>query len=178
MDRRLLAAVSVNLLCLSSAHAESKHPAPTVPWAITQLVPSPGAAWDSNGHGLSLRWQLTPFLYSWGVHRNAPLKVRFFVVEPSYRNTGSFETFVSPEWLRDGHRFALRAGLRTYLPVAQRGEALSLSLGSGIWQQGREVGPMLEAGAYVLFGVLGGQLSYAPGLAHAEWTATLVWRVL
>lgn len=178
MDRRLLTVALPILASVAPAWAESKHPVPSVPWVVTQLVPSPGHAWDDDGHSLSLRWQLTPFLYSWGVHRRAPLKVRFFVVEPSYRNTGSFETFVSPEWLRDGHRFALRAGLRTYLPVAQRGEALSLSLGSGIWQQGREIGPMLEAGAYILFGVLGAQLSYAPGLAHAEWTATFVWRVL
>lgn len=179
MDRRLFGAtVLAASLAGGAARAESRHPVPTVPWVITQAIPSPGHAWDRDGHSLSLRWQITPFLYSWGVHRRAPLHYRLFVVEPSFRNTGSIETWIGPEWLRDGHRYVTRGGVRSYFPVAGIGDALSISIGTGVWVHGRDVGPVIEVGAYVLFGVLGLQLSHAPGLEHAEWTATLSWRVL
>lgn len=183
MDRRPLAAtLALGLVCVGahagSAHAESRHPVPTLPWAAAQLVPSPGHAWDRDGQTLSLRWQVTPFLYSWGIHRRAPLRVRMFVVEPPLRNTGSVETWLAPEWLRDGHRWIGRGGLRSTFPAEGLGEAVSVSVGTGLWTDGRDVGPVLEVGVYVLFGVFGVQLSHAPGLRHAEWAASLSWRVL
>jgi len=179
MDRRLLATtVATAALAGGSARAESHHPVPTIAWVLTQAIPSPGHGWDRDGHTLSLRWQVTPFLYSWGVHRRAPIRFRAFIVEPSLRNTGSIETWIGPEWLRDGHRSVLRGGVRSYFPVAERGDGVSMSIGTGVWTHGREVGPVIEVGMYVLFGVLGVQLSHAPGLEHAEWMATLSWRAL
>ncbi len=140
---------------------------------VAQALPSP----EHTGRSFGLRWQLTPFLHSWGIHRSAPRRWRAFVVEPPMRHSGSFELYVSPEWLRD-RGWLGRAGVRSYFPIVDRGEALSISIGTSAWFDRGRVGPSLELGAYTLFGVLGLQLTHSPGLARAEWTGTLQVRVL
>ena len=60
-----------------------------------QLVPSPLFVVGSGNVGGGLRWQVTPFLYSFGV---AAKPVRAFVVEPVARHAGAIELYASPEW--------------------------------------------------------------------------------
>ncbi|MBI2392189.1 MAG: hypothetical protein HYV09_21555 [Deltaproteobacteria bacterium] len=177
-NRSRLAAVVLVTACALPARAADHHPTPTIPWIVAQGIPSPGVAGDREGRTLSLRWQVTPLLWSWGIHRRASRRFRLFVVEHSMRGSGSFEVWIGPEWLRDEPRWLARGGLRSHFPVAQRGEALSMSIGTGAWTDGRSSGPVLEFGAYVLFGLFGVQVSHAPGLARAEWTVTFSVRVL
>src|SRR5262249_17835578 len=72
-------------------------------WALPRFLPSPELAFgrqrslDDAGHvdrGVStafgLRWQLTPVLWSFGVHRRQS-RWRFFVVDPFARQSGSLE---------------------------------------------------------------------------------------
>jgi hypothetical protein len=166
--------VAVLLLTLaSSASASDRHPHPSIPWIVTQAIPSP----EHTGRSFGLRWQVTPFLWSWGIHRNAPRRWRAFVIEPSMRHSGSFEIYASPEWLRDRGFFG-RAGLRSYFPVAERGEALSISIGTNAWYDHGRVGPSVELGAYTLYGFLGVLLTHSPQLVNATWTVTLQVRVL
>ena len=164
-------------LAVARAHGADRHPTPSIPWVLTQAIPSPQVAFGAGDAIFGLRWQVTPFLYSWGIHRSAPRKWRMFVVEPSMRFSGSFEIFGGPEWLR-GERWFGRVGVRSYFPIAQRGEALALSLGTSAWSDGRSVGPSFEVGTHVLYGLLGLLATYSADLPRANWTITLQVRVL
>lgn len=151
-------------------------PALSLQWALVQLVPSPQFGFGKDGAVFGLRWQVTPLLYSFATDpRLSPW--RWFVVEPVVRQSGSVELFFSPEYLSLGHslgdRVGFRAGLRSYFGLVQRGDYLSVSLGTAYYHFAREEGIAYEAGAYVLFGMLGVQLGYAPGLEQARWLSTL-----
>lgn len=138
---------------------------PAVTWGLTQLVPSPQVSWGDGAAHAGLRWQLTPLLFSWGVNRRVS-GWRSFLVEPNFRQGGSLEFFVSPEvFLGATPAFLLRPGVRAYAPLLEHGERLSASLAVS-WQHGWGVDSVaFEAGLYALFGILGVQVSYAPGPA-------------
>ena len=55
-----------------------------------------------------------------------------------------------------------RVGVRSYFPVVEHGEYLSVSLGNVVLPLGGRSGVAYEAGAYVLFGIVGLQLTAAP----------------
>jgi hypothetical protein len=174
--RAALVGFALGTTVASSAVGADRHPAPTIPWTLAQVVPSPQVAFG-NGAAFGLRWQLTPFLYSWGIHRSAPRKWRSFIVEPPMRHSGSFELFGGPEWLNGVGWFG-RAGARSYFPVVDRGEALAISIGTSAWTNGHSGGPSLEIGAHVLFGVFAVLLTQSPRFREGEWIATLQVRVL
>lgn len=147
-------------------------PRPSLGWALFQLVPSPGLGVGEQGARFGLRWQLTPVLYSFALDsRLSPW--RWLVVEPVVRQSGSVELFVSPEYLAlDGgaaERFGVRAGLRSYFGVIQRGDYLSLSLGSSYYRFQDADGVSVEAGAQILFGSLGVFVEHSPGFDAAPW---------
>jgi hypothetical protein len=154
-------------------------PAPA--WLVTQLLPSPELAIaEDGGAHFGLRWQLTPVLFSYGVHRRLS-PWRFFVVEPVVRHSGSTELYVTPEYLAVHsafrERWYARVGLRSYFPVLHRGEYLSLSLGSS-YLQGRDAdSASYEGGVHFLFGVLGVLTTFTPGFDPARYTVTLNVRV-
>jgi hypothetical protein len=163
-----------------AAADDRPRPVPTLPWIGTELLPSPElAAGDGPRFGLS--WQLTPILYSWGLNRRLD-PFRFFVVEPLTRQSGSLELFASPAYLANGsgardHWFG-RVGARSYFPLVQRGENLSVSLGSYYLRNfAGDDGAAYEAGAYVLYGFIGVRFAYAPGFAPARYLTTFSIRV-
>lgn len=147
---------------------------PTFAWAVTQLVPSPelaigrqrhidvdGSVDSSPSTAFGLRWQVTPVLWSFGVHRSQS-RWRYLVVDPIARQSGSLELSTSIEYI-GGHvdRLLVRPGLRVYLPVAHRGEYLSVSLGTSAYRyDGLRVA--YDVGAYILAGMLGFQVTVAP----------------
>ncbi len=147
---------------------------PTFAWAALQLLPSPelaigrqrhiepsGATDGSPKTAFGLRWQVTPLLWSFGVHR-AQSRWRSFIVDPIARQSGSLELSASFEYI-GAHvdRLITRPGLRVYLPVAQRGEYLSVSFGTSVYDyDGLRVA--YDVGAYILAGMLGLQVTLAP----------------
>ena len=145
-------------------------------WIVTQLIPSPGVAGVHGVATFDARWQVTPLLYSYGLHRGAA-PLRAFVVEPFVRHVGSIEAYVSPEYLARGEaapdRWLLRPGLRAYFPLVERGEYLSCSLGTSYAALAGHGGVAYEAGIYTLFGVVGLQATYAPAREPADWITTL-----
>lgn len=143
----------------------------TVPWLVAQLVPSPEWAFstDADVH-FGLRWQVTPVLWSWGVNRRVT-PWRFLVSDPFARQSGSMELFFSPELLRAD--LLWRTGIRSYFPVLARGEYLSVSLGASHAYFESRSAAAIEAGAYVLFGVLGAQVTWSPTMESTRWIATL-----
>jgi hypothetical protein len=145
----------------------ARTPIPTPLWLLTQAIPSPQTLFSEDAVAFGLRWQVTPLLYSFGVHRRvSPWRV--LVAEPLVRHSGSVEVFGAPEYLAlDGasSRWGLRGGLRAYFPLLHRGEYLSLSLGTSVLRFDDETSMAAEAGAYVLFGILGLQVDASPTLA-------------
>ncbi len=150
---------------------------PTWIWLATQAIPSPELVVGDEGARFGMRWQLTPLLYSFGIHRRlSPL--RSFVVEPLVRHSGSVELFFSPEWVAyQGGAARLHTGARVYVPVLHRGEYLSFSVGAAYSLFDGRPGVSYEAGAYVLFGLLGLVTSVSPTPSHSPVATTFTLRV-
>ena len=145
----------------------------TLPWVLAQLVPSPELAFGAGGARFGLRWQLTPFSYSFGIDRRLSA-FRSFVVEPLVRTSGSLEVFFSPEYLAldASARFGFRTGVRAFFPVLERGEYVSVSLGAAYARFGSVQAASYQAGVYILFGFVGLEQSFAPALAEARFITT------
>jgi hypothetical protein len=179
---RFACVVALAVAVLPSRFAAADEPAtephvhPTLLWAATQLLPSPGYAYGEGSSHFDVRWQLTPLLYSWGMNRRLS-PWRFFVVEPMTRQSGSLELFFSPEYVTAaGSSFSdgilLRTGVRSYFPLVEHGEYLSCSLGASHYLIERHSGAAVEAGAYVLYGTVGLQITYSPSRLPTAWIAT------
>lgn len=150
---------------------------PTLAWGLTQLVPSPELAGGRHaGPRFGLRWQVTPLLYSWGIHRGLS-PWRFLVAEPLVRQSGSIELYLTPEWFPGyraiGDGWMARTGVRTYLPLVAHGEYLSTSIGASYFYFDGRKGAAFEAGLYALFGVVGVQITGSPSPGPFAWIATL-----
>ena len=146
-------------------------------WLASQLVPSPGVGWGSDGVHLALGWQLSPVLYSfWLDPRLSPW--RWFVVEPLVRQSGSLELFLAPEYRTVSEaRFDYRVGLRSTFGLLERGERLSLSLATAFQHAADARSASYEAGLHALFGFFGLTLQYAPADPVRRWTVNLRVRV-
>ncbi|EYF03767.1 Hypothetical protein CAP_5197 [Chondromyces apiculatus DSM 436] len=148
----------------------------TLPWVATQLVPSAEWLVSNAGVRFGARWQVTPLLYSFGIDpRLSPWRV--LVAEPIVRHAGSVELYGSPAYLAGGgtlgNRWLLRAGVRAYLPILDRGEYLSMSVGGAALYHRDQAGMAYEAGLYTLFGFLGVQVSHVPTPGLRMTTVTL-----
>jgi hypothetical protein len=148
---------------------------PTLAWTLTQLVPSPEVAAGGGVARFGARLQLTPLLYSWGINRKLS-PWRFFVVEPLTRQSGSIELYFTPEYLSYGKAFGdgflARTGVRSYFPLIEHGDYLSVSVGASHFYFDGKNGAAVEGGIYVLYGTVGVQVTYSPSIAPAEWIAT------
>lgn len=159
---RWICLIALVSLASMPIHADERQmPAPTLPWTVVQLIPSPGEAFHDGRHGLWLRWQLTPLLYAFSVRRGVS-PWRFLIAEPSARVGGSLELHVSPEFLRlpGGAHWGVSGGVRGWLPLYLRGDYLAATIGAEdvFWRGSHHLG--IEGGVSVLFGILG---------LHAVW---------
>jgi hypothetical protein len=137
-------------------------------WLITQLIPSPELAIGDDATtretktAFGLRWQLTPVLWSWGVHRRLS-GWRFFVVDPLARMSGSLALESTFEYI-GGHvdRALARPGVKATFPLAHRGEYLAFSIGTSVYTYDSNQFVAHDVGLYTLWGTLGLQGTYAP----------------
>ena len=146
-------------------------------WLGTQLIPSPGVGWGRSETHWVLGWQVTPVLFAFRLDpRLSPW--RWWVAEPIVRHSGSLELFWAPE-LRGlpGAHFDHRAGLRSTLPLMERGDVLSLSLATALQHSRDALSPSYELSLNTLFGFLGLAGIYAPTDPRRRWTVTLRVRV-
>ncbi len=151
--------------------------APSVWWLVTQAIPSPELVVGNEGARFGMRWQVTPFLYSFGIHRRLS-PIRTLIVEPIVRHSGSIEFFVSPEWVAyKGGTTLVDVGVRTTIPLLHRGEYLSASLGVAHTSFDGWSGVRYEGGIYVLFGVLGAVVAVSPTPELAPVSTALTLRV-
>lgn len=149
---------------------------PTLLWMATQLVPSGELAVGTHGALAGLGWQVTPLVYSFGLHRRAP-KWRMFVVDPMARQSGSIELYAAPElFAQPDWSITLRPGIRAYHGLVARGEWLSASLGVSY-----QPGPGRESAAFDLglhgyAGVVGLVATIAPMSDLAPFMLTFRFR--
>ena len=163
----------------SAEHRRASATAPgtrvTLPWLLTQLIPSPELGFGDDGAVFGLRWQVVPFAYSFGIDRRLS-PFRAFVVEPLVRTSGSIELFVSPEYLaldeEWSRRFGFRAGVRAHFPILEKGDYLSVSLGTAYVRFAERESASYQFGAYLLFGFLGFEQSIVPALDEARFIGT------
>ena len=99
---------------------------------------------------------------------------RWFVAEPIVRHSGSLELFLAPE-VRSlpGAPFDYRVGLRSTQPLVERGDVLSLSLGTALQHSRDALSPSYEPSLQTLFGIVGLAGLWAPSDPRRRWTVTL-----
>lgn len=161
-------------------------PYPSFAWLGVQALPSPelavgrvrtvgptGESQVDTETAFGLRWQLSPLVWSWGMNRRVS-PWRWLVVDPLARHSGSLELSGTFEYIF-GHvdRLIVRPGVRAYFPVAQRGEYLSVSVGTSTYAYDEKMRVAYDVGAYVLFGLFGVQATIAPDHGPLSAIATL-----
>lgn len=147
---------------------QQQYPFITPGWVITQLIPSPELAIGDDAvtretkTAFGLRWQLTPALWSWGVHRRLS-GWRFFVVDPLARMSGSIALESTFEYI-GGHvdRMLARPGVKATFPLYHRGEYLAFSIGTSVYTYDSNQFVAHDVGLYTLWGMFGVQGTYAP----------------
>jgi hypothetical protein len=160
---------------------QQQYPFITPAWFLTQLLPSPevaiGEDADTNETkaAFGLRWQLTPALWSWGVHRRIS-GWRFFVVDPLARMSGSLAFEGTFEYI-GGHvdRVLARPGVKATFPLFHRGEYLAFSMGTSVYAYDSSPHVAHDVGLYMLWGLLGVNGTYAPD--HKAMSTLLTLRI-
>ena len=174
---RFLLAILLILSGLTSTYSQLKSRNELLKWstwAALQTVPSITFFEDRNENNSALKfglqWQVIPFSYSFNANKYVS-KLNFFFIQPVKRYSGSAELFFQPEYITGEFKYAglkkfmFKSGARVVLPVFQKGEYLSFSLGAGYYNQ-RLVqnmnidGITYEAAVYSFFGMLGLKLNY------------------
>lgn len=151
--------------------------APGVAWLVGELVPSPALAFGDRAPSFGLRFQVTPVLWSWGVHR-AVSPWRFAVVDPIARVSGSLELYGTYDWFFGGvHDTLMRPGIRTTVPLLHRGEYLAASFGTSFYDR-EKARVAWDAGFWILSGFLGATATLAPADDRVRTIATIHLRVL
>ena len=174
---KIIKVVLISFLFCNYSFAQSKFSERLIEystWALIQAVPSPSFYQDNNNDNsrfqFGLKWNITPVNISFNANELVS-PVQFFKINPVRRYGGSLELFIQPEWATaqfqyaDLNRFMLTGGTRLYIPVIEDGEYLSASVGTKYTQRksisGEDKGTFgIEAGGYILFGMLGFQLNY------------------
>jgi hypothetical protein len=132
-------------------------------WSLLQLVPSPLIVADPHAFGAGVRWQITPFMFSYGV---AERPVRLFIVEPVARHSGGVEFYASPEWTccapGSDSGWLVRLGSRVYLPIVGRGESAAASFGGSYVYENHRHHAAGELGIWTLSSIVGLTATIAP----------------
>jgi hypothetical protein len=158
----------------ANAQSGSSAPVKWTTWALLQAVPSPSFFDDRNDIDARLRfgfrWDVTPLNYSFNANKLVS-PVQLFFVNPVRRYGGSVELFAQPEWMTGSYkysdlsRFHFNAGVRGFLPLAERGERLALSAGGLYKFRETKSGYNndtygIELGLYTFFGLAGFKFDY------------------
>jgi len=143
-------------------------------WLLAQLAPSPYLMHDANGTEgrliSGLRWNIIPFNFSFSANKYVS-PAQFFFINPVRKFSGSIELFVQPEIslasfkYGEMDRFGLATGSRITIPLKQRGEHLSMSVGGKYTFRKDRIGDNngywgIETGIYAIFNMMGLQFNY------------------
>ena len=140
-----------------------------VEWTLLQLLPSPTLFQDSDGKNarvqFGFQWHFIPLNISFNPNKYVSPMQSFFIY-PARRFSGSAEIFVQPELATASFSYAklsvfgLSAGPRVIIPVFERGENLSVSLGGKYtfrknFDSGNDHYYGIEGGVYMFGGMFG-----------------------
>lgn len=143
-------------------------------WTLLQLIPSPTFFQDSGNDNARIqfgfKWNITPINVSFNPNKYVS-PVQFIIIDPVRRFTGSAEIFVQPELATatfdysDLSVFGISTGSRIILPIYEKGENLSFSLGGKFtyrknFSGGKDYYYGAEAGLYFFGGMLGLQYTH------------------
>jgi hypothetical protein len=155
LARHLAVWVGTTVVTLLAAALGEGQTRPTPEWLAFQLVPSVELLAGDPGAGVGLRWQLTPLAYSFAAHRGLS-SWRVFVVEPNLRYGGSVEGYLAPgAFFGPTSGTTLRVGARAYIPLLERGEALSLSVAASYRHLVDQSALLVEVGLHAVYGIVG-----------------------
>ena len=161
---------------------------PTLAWLGSQLLPSPeivigrqrtiaadGTKDGGPGVTWGIRWQITPLLWSWGVHRKQS-RWRTLIVDPLARVSGSIEVWTAIEYIGgEISRPLVRPGVRGYFPLIDRGEYLAASFGTSIYAYDNDLRVAYDVGLYAFSGIFGVIVTVAP--SHAPMTSIITFNL-
>jgi len=146
-------------------------------WSSLQLAPSFTWTTFPSATHFAFEWEAAPVLYSFGLNRLAsPWK--FFVATPVARYTGSIEAVISAQVFTTkpgASHFGYSAQILGHIPVVERGEYLSVSIGSARYHTNGQYNDFLVGGLSTLFGMLHGTVKYAP--STEVWMTSLELRI-
>ena len=140
-----------------------------VTWGLLQLIPSPTFFQDSDNDNARIlfgfKWHITPINISFNPNKYVS-PVQFLMINPVRRFTGSAEIFLQPELATASFDysnvsvFGISTGPRIILPIYEKGENLSFSIGGKFtyrknFSGGKDYYYGAEAGLYIFGGMLG-----------------------
>lgn len=146
-------------------------------WLPLQVIPSMTLYNDERTSAFGFEWEATPLLYSFGINRYISPWYSF-VVEPTARFTGSVELNVAGQVFTTKlgtSYFAFSGHLMGFVPLAERGEHLTLNLGMGAYRIDGRTRLFKVAGVSTLFGMMHFNLKHAD--RPTTWIGSLEFRV-
>jgi hypothetical protein len=133
-------------------------------WSLMQLAPNYSWTTFPSATHFAFEWEAAPVLYSFGLNPLAsPWK--FFSATPVARFTGSVEAVLSAQVYTTkpgSSHFGFSGQLLGHIPLIERGEYASLTVGAARYAIDGEQHDFVVGGFSTFFGILQGTVKYAP----------------
>jgi len=146
-------------------------------WLPWQFLPN--LTWHSGSpvSAFGFEWEATPLLYSFGMNKQIS-PWYFFIVEPTARFTGSIELNVAMQVFTKkagSSYFGVSGQLMGFIPLIERGEHLTLNLGTAVYRVANETPVYGIVGVSTLFSILHLNVKYSPN--YKSWVTSIEFRV-
>jgi len=146
-------------------------------WLPLQLIPSVTLYNDAVRSNFGFEWEATPLLYSFGM--NDQISPWYsFIVEPTARFVGSVEISLAGQAYTTKlgkSYFSSSAQVLGFIPLAERGEHLTLNLGVAAYRVQNDTRIFKVIGFSSFFGILHLNLKHADG--PTAWIGSLEFRI-
>jgi hypothetical protein len=146
-------------------------------WLPLQLIPSMALYNDAAQSNFSFEWEVTPLLYSFGM--NDQISPWYsFIVEPTARFVGSVEVSLAGQvyTTKLGQSYFSSSGqLMGFIPLAERGEHLTLNIGLAAYRIQNDTRFFKVVGISSFFGMLHLNLKHAEN--PSTWIGSLEFRI-
>jgi len=166
-----LLSLSINLYSQDLKENKTKK---YITWSLLQLIPSPTFFRDSDIDNARIqfgfKWNIIPVNISFNPNKYVS-PIQLIIINPVRRYTGSAEIFVQPELATSSFEysdisvFGISTGPRIILPIYEKGESLSFSIGGKFtyrknFSEGKNYYYGAEAGLYFFGGMMGLQYTH------------------
>lgn len=146
-------------------------------WLPWQFLPN--LTWHSGSpvSAFAFEWEATPLLYSFGMNKQIS-PWYFFIVEPTARFTGSIELNIGAQVFTKkagSSYFGVSGQLMGFIPLIERGEHLTLNLGTAVYRVADETPVYGIVGVSTLFSLLHVNMKYSPN--YKSWITSVEFRI-